>query len=100
MRPAVHDLGDLRAITHQVEYGRNRCEIRQRDEVSGQVLALRQPRLVHIQHLLQLPQAVLEARLVRGSEVGEHALPHQVAGRWPEVVGARFKPLIHRRPFC
>ena len=89
---------------HEVEGVREVVEVREAEEVSSEieVLVLRQVRLVDIEHLLELLQALLHDLLVgRGAEPGRVHDALVEDGRDGGQVGVRLnlRPHVHHRGF-
>lgn len=87
---------------HEVEGVGEMVEVREADEVPRQVLVLGEVRLVDLEHLLQLLQALVHDLLV-GRDAAHHrvdeALVHDGRQGWVVGVCVDFGPDVHHRRF-
>ncbi|CAN0914000.1 hypothetical protein LINGRAHAP2_LOCUS28278, partial [Linum grandiflorum] len=87
--------------TDKVLSERQVAKISQAEEISSQVLALRQPLFIHVQHFRKLLLALLYQLLVcfESQHRCEHHVKRQVVDMRVEVVRFDFEPLLHHPSF-
>ncbi|BAS72168.1 Os01g0369800, partial [Oryza sativa Japonica Group] len=95
VRVRVDHAGVLRR--HEVAHVGEVAEVREADAVAGEVPGARQPRLVHPEHLLQLPDALVHDALVAVAalELVDDAVPQDGPHGGLVLVGFHVQPHVH-----
>ncbi|KAB8098115.1 hypothetical protein EE612_027109, partial [Oryza sativa] len=96
VRARLHQRGVLGG--HEVVGVGEVVQVGDADEISGEVLRLRQPPLVHLQHLPQLLDVLVDDGLVTGAAADhrlDDALPDNVGDGRVVVVRLHLHPHVH-----